>query len=51
MANSKKVIFSTLSILNIFLQKFQGLVLGSVEEIGAKDVNVTQPKGLSGCLI
>ena len=36
MANSKKLSFSTPPILNIFTQKFKGLVLGSVEYIDAR---------------
>ena len=51
MADSKKLIFSTLLILNIFLPKFQKLVLGSVGELYMKDMNVAQPMGSSGCLI
>ena len=42
MADSKKVSFSTLSILNIFFPKFHGLVLGFVELIGAKGIDVAQ---------
>jgi len=33
-----------------FPPKFQGLVLGLVELIDAKGINVTQPIWLSGCL-
>ena len=42
MADSKKLIFSTLPILNIFSQNFYGLVLGLVELIDAKGFGVAQ---------
>jgi hypothetical protein len=41
--------FSTPPILNIFLRKFQGLVLELVEKIDAKGINVGQPIWSSGC--
>ena len=40
MANSKKVIFSKSTILNIFFRKFQILVLGLVRLIDEKGINV-----------
>jgi hypothetical protein len=43
MADSKKLRFSTPPILNIFLRKFHGLVLGLVELIDAKGIDVAQP--------
>ena len=43
MAESKKLRFSTPTILNIFFQKFHGLVLGLVELIDAKGIDVAQP--------
>ena len=42
MANSKKVHFSKSSILKIFLWKLHGLVLGLVELIDAKGIDVAQ---------
>ena len=42
MANSKKGHFPDLPILNIFFQKFHGLVLGLVELIDAKGIDVAQ---------
>ena len=41
-ANSIKQSFSIPPILNIFSQKFQGLVLGLVESIDVKGINVAQ---------
>ena len=49
MADSKKLRFSTPPILNIFSWKFYGLVLGSVELIDAKGIDVAQPIWSSGC--
>ena len=43
MADSKILRFSTPPILNIFFQKFHGLVLGLVGLIDAKPINVAQP--------
>ena len=43
MADSKKLSFSTPPILNIFFQKFHGLVLGLVELIDAKGIDVAEP--------
>ena len=43
MANSKKLRFSTPPIFNFFLRKFQGLVLGLVELIDPKGIDVAQP--------
>jgi hypothetical protein len=43
MADSKKLRFSTPPILNIFFQKFHGLVLGLVELIDGKGIDVAQP--------
>ena len=43
MADSKKLSFSKLPILKIFLRKFQTLVLGLVGLIDAKDIDVAQP--------
>ena len=40
MADSKKLSFSKLPILNIFSQKFQGLVLGLVELIDVKGIDM-----------
>ena len=40
MADSKKLSFSTLPILNIFLRKFYGLVLGLVGLIDAKGIGL-----------
>ena len=52
MADSKKNdFFNIMNPQYFFLQKFQGLVLGSVGEIGLKEMNVAQPMGLSGYLI
>jgi hypothetical protein len=42
MANSKKLSFSKSPILNIFFQKFHGLVLGLVGLIDAKGIDVAQ---------
>ena len=42
MANSKKLRFSKLPILKIFSRKFHGLVLGLVELIDAKGIDVVQ---------
>ena len=39
----KKAYFSKLPILKIFLRKFHGLVLGSVELIDAKGIDVAKP--------
>ena len=44
MANSKKLRFSIPPILDIFFQKFHGLVLGLVRLIDAKGIDVAQPK-------
>ena len=44
---NKKTVFSTPPIPNIFSRKYQGLVLGLVELIDAKGINVSQ--WLSGC--
>ena len=49
MADSKKLSFSTLPILNIFFQKFHGLVLGLVGLIDAKGIDETQPIWRWGC--
>ena len=43
MADSKKLRFSTPPILNIFSLKFHGLVLGLVQLIDAKGIDVAQP--------
>jgi hypothetical protein len=43
MADSKKLSFSKSPILKFFLRKFHGLVLGLVELIDAKGIDVTQP--------
>jgi hypothetical protein len=40
MADSKKPTFSKSPVLNIFLWKFYGLVLGLVELIDAKGIDV-----------
>ena len=40
MADSKKLSFSILPNLNIFSQKFHGLVLGLVGQIDGKGINV-----------
>ena len=45
----KKCLFPVPSILNIFPQKFQGLVLRLEEQIDAKGIDVAQPIWLSGC--
>jgi hypothetical protein len=42
MADSKKQCFSKSPILNIFLWKFYGLVLGLVELIDAKGIDAAQ---------
>ena len=42
-ANSKKGPFSKSPILNIFLWKFHGAVLGLVEFIDAKGIGMAQP--------
>jgi hypothetical protein len=39
----QNVNFPAPPILNIFFQKFHGLVLGLVELIDAKDIDVAQP--------
>ena len=49
MANSKKKSFSSLSNSQYFLWKFYGLVLGLVELIGAKGIDVAQPIWSWGC--
>ena len=46
LADSKKQSFSKPPILNIFLQKFQKLVLGLID---AKGINFAQPIWSSGC--
>ena len=43
MADSKKLSFSKLPILKIFMQKLYGLVLGLVGLIDAKGIDVAQP--------
>ena len=43
MSDSKKLRFSAPPILNIFAQKFHGLVLGLAELIDAKGIDVAQP--------
>jgi hypothetical protein len=43
MADSKKLSFLKLPILNMFLENFHGLVLGLVELIDAKGIDVVQP--------
>ena len=43
MADLKKARFPTPPILNIFLQKFHGLVLGLIELIDAKGIGLAQP--------
>jgi hypothetical protein len=43
MADSKKPSFSIPPILNIFFQKFYGLVLGLVGLTDAKGIDVVQP--------
>jgi hypothetical protein len=45
----KKGHFPAPPILNIFLWKFHGLVLGLVELIDAKGIDVAQPIWLWGC--
>jgi hypothetical protein len=47
MADSKKLSFLKLPILNMFLGNFHGLVLGLVELIDAKGIDVVQP--IWGC--
>ena len=47
--NSKMAEFSKSPILKIFLWKFHGLVLGLVELIDAKGIDVAQPVWLWGC--
>ena len=47
MADSKKLSYSTNS--QYFLRKFQGLVLGLVEYMVAKNINVAQPILSSAC--
>ena len=42
MADSKRDHFSAPPIINIFFQKFHGLVLGLVELITAKSIHVAQ---------
>ena len=49
MADSRKVHFSKLPILDIFLWKFHGLVLGLVGLIDAKGIDVAQPIWSWGC--
>ena len=49
MADSKKLSFSTPPILNIFLWKFHGLVLGLAGLIDAKGIDVAQSIWLWGC--
>ena len=49
MADSKKLTFSTPPILNIFLWKFHGWVLGLVGLNDAKGIEVAQPIGPWGC--
>jgi hypothetical protein len=44
----KKQHFSKSPILNIFLWKFNGLVLKFVELIDVKDIDVAQPKYMYG---
>ena len=43
MADSKKGHFPAPPIINIFFQKFHGLVLGLVELINVKGIDVAQP--------
>ena len=43
MADSEKGHFSKLPIFNIFLRKFHGAVLGFVEFIDAKGIDIAQP--------
>ena len=43
MADLKKACFPALPILNIFVQKFHGLVLGLVGLIDVKGIGVAQP--------
>ena len=49
MAAYKKCHFPAPPILNIFLWKFHGLVLGLVELIDAKGIDMAQPIWLWGC--
>ena len=49
MADSKKPSFSKSPILNIFLWKFHGLVLGLVGLIDAKGIDLAQPIWPWGC--
>ena len=49
MADSKKLSFSIPPILNIFFQKFHGLVIGLVGLIDVKGIDVAQPIWLSDC--
>ena len=49
MDDSKKLSFSTLPKIEQFPPKFHGLVLGLVELIDDKGINVTQPIWSSGC--
>ena len=49
MADSKILSFSTLPILNIFFQKFHGLVLGLVGLIDLKGIELAQPIWPWGC--
>jgi hypothetical protein len=49
MADSKKLSFSKLPILNSFSRKFQGLVLGWDGSIDVEGVDFAQPILSSGC--
>ena len=46
----KKTEFFSIAKAEQFPPKFHGLVLGLVEFIDAKGINLTQPIWLSGCL-
>ena len=50
MADSNEQSFSKSSILKKILRKFPGLVLGLVELIDAKGIDVAQPIWLRDCL-
>ena len=49
LADSKKLSFSKPPILNIFSQKFHGLVLGWIGEIDGRGIDVAQRKWSSDC--
>ena len=51
MADSKKLSFSIPPILNIFFQKFHGLVLGLVELIDTKDTQMFTTHSFTNSMI